>query len=240
MIARNIPVKHKNSWRAIDRPDRLAEAVPMQGSLSVGKRIAAARKRRGMTQEQFGARFERGQSWVSKLEDDKIPATIELMQQVARVLGVPSRDLIPPESTAHENTGSSDCIVTRWHPPAQGDESGAPFLDPVALAPGARKPVTFHVPHDRAASFGFPRGTVLIVDYGSITNEGELGIATMQIAETGQERTILGRRLGDYLVGPNFAANPTDRTYVDPEALADIFPVVSWFRAPGITDLKGG
>lgn len=229
MLHRNIRVKHKNSRRAIDHVGGLGDARHMRANPTLGQRLQAARKRRGMTQEEFGAHFRRGQSWVSKLEGEEIPITIEVIREAASILGVPARDLLPPEQTDHLASGFSECTVEAW---ASGQ--GEPF-NAAALAPGARNPATFRIAHDHAANFGFLRGTVLVVDLAATAAEGDLGVANLVDPRSGSATTILGRRLGDHLIGPHFASDPTDRTFIDPQEIGAIYPVVAWFSAPQFT-----
>lgn len=205
----------------------------MQYPSTARERLAAIRKRLRISQEKLGAHFNRGQSWVSKLENGDIPLEYEILEETARFLGVPLRDLIPPNGKPSEMPGFSDCIVESWAPKAE-DEQGARAFDPAALAPGARRPATFRLPHDRAAPFGFPRGTVIVVDLALMTDHGHLGVANVVDPETGTAKTVLGRRLDDYLVGPNFANDPTDQTYIDPDQVGAIYPVVAWFSEPDV------
>ncbi len=70
---------------------------------SLGKRVAEARKRQGLSQKEFAALVERSESWVSQVERDVMPVErISLLQKLAEILGLSVADLRPetiPEPT---------------------------------------------------------------------------------------------------------------------------------------------
>src|SRR6266508_1921810 len=62
--------------------------------LSIGQRIAAHRRRLGLTQEGLAMRLHRSRSWVTKLERGERPLdSIRTLLQIARALGVEVREL---------------------------------------------------------------------------------------------------------------------------------------------------
>ena len=61
---------------------------PAKVKAHVGSRIAAIRKRDGVSQEQLAARLDVSTQWLSRLENGHENATIETLVRVANTLGV--------------------------------------------------------------------------------------------------------------------------------------------------------
>jgi HTH-type transcriptional regulator/antitoxin HipB len=59
--------------------------------------IAAARKHRGLTQAQLGAKLGMPQSQVSRIESDPESVTYRTLKRVAKALGMTIPDLLSPE-----------------------------------------------------------------------------------------------------------------------------------------------
>jgi predicted transcriptional regulator/transcriptional regulator with XRE-family HTH domain len=70
----------------------------MVDSLTVGRRIRDARKRRGMTLGEVAERFGRATSQMSVIESGKRELRISEVQKLARILDVSADDLLSPEA----------------------------------------------------------------------------------------------------------------------------------------------
>jgi transcriptional regulator with XRE-family HTH domain len=62
----------------------------------IGRRISAAREKRGWTQMRFANEANVSMSSVQRWEAGKLPPVRELMR-LAEVLGIPTEDLVEPE-----------------------------------------------------------------------------------------------------------------------------------------------
>src|SRR6266540_3883437 len=67
---------------------------PDRRDLSIGQRIAAHRRRLGLTQDGLAMRLHRSKSWVTKIERGERPLdSVRTLLEVARALGVEVREL---------------------------------------------------------------------------------------------------------------------------------------------------
>jgi transcriptional regulator with XRE-family HTH domain len=196
-------------------------------------RVGEIRRRLRITQEELAAAVGLTQGAISKIETGESDPGVDTLIRIAAAMNVSPRELLPiPMSIAHP--GFSDCAVTSWaYKPANGIEAPKPF-DPCMLAPGARSPATYLIDHDGATNFGLPRNTVIVVDLSALAKDGDLAIANLVDMDAGIAVTVLGRRLGDYLIGPRFTSDPNDRLVIDAAQIAAAHPVVAWFSAPRV------
>src|SRR5882724_4678961 len=75
-------------------------------SLSIGQRIAAERKRRKLSQKEFGSLVDRSETWVSQVERGvRSIDRMSVLERVADVLEIPTGELAP-ESV--QSGGSAD------------------------------------------------------------------------------------------------------------------------------------
>jgi transcriptional regulator with XRE-family HTH domain len=190
------------------------------------------RKRLKLTQEALAALVGMTQGAISKIETGETVATMDVARRLALAMNINPRDLMPglPDCPS----GFSDCPVVQWEPRRANGSAGAMPIDLHSVAPNAKTPATFLIAHDRAINFGLPRNTVVVIDLGAIALDGQLAIGNLVDPETGEAFTALGRRLGDFLVGPQFGANPDDRIVIDGHRLSAVHPVVAWFSAPSL------
>lgn len=227
MPQRNIPVKHKNSCETIDAKSAVRDFCEMH-------QLAAERKRLGYSQSELGEAIGCEQGTVSKMETGKIPITLETLQRAADFLKIDVRRLLPASGRSVVEGGFNECAVSEWKPPDRrgGAKTTGGMFDPTRLAPQAKRPASYMIDHSRAVPFGLMKGTVVITDLARLADEGDLGLANLVDPESGVARTILGRVLGQHLVGPNFANDPEDRTAIESDRIGAIHPVVAWFNAP--------
>jgi transcriptional regulator with XRE-family HTH domain len=197
------------------------------------QKLREFRKRLGLTQEELGARVGQTQGAISKIETGETVPTVELAARLAVAMNINPRDLtlgLPP----CPGGGFSECPVTAWEPRGANGSAASMPINLHALAPNAQSPATFIVAHDRAISFGLPRNTVVVIDLGAIATDGQLAVGNVIDPESGEAFTALGRRLGDFLVGPQFGTNPADRIVIDGQRVSAVHPVVAYFSAPSV------
>lgn len=80
----------------------------------VGRRVAEARRRRGLSQLEFADLISRSESWVSKVETGVIRLdSLSLAQTISELLGVPLRHLIALDARtgrAQEQAGQEQTL----------------------------------------------------------------------------------------------------------------------------------
>jgi transcriptional regulator with XRE-family HTH domain len=90
------------TWKFLPGLRRLLHNDPVRGmteSLTIGRRVAWYRRRRGMTQEILADVLDRTIDWVSKVENDRIPLDrLSVIAQLADALDVTVRDLLAEPS----------------------------------------------------------------------------------------------------------------------------------------------
>ncbi|MEU3990757.1 helix-turn-helix transcriptional regulator [Streptomyces platensis] len=100
----------------------------MAGSeLTLGKKIAKARRRKGWPQRDLAAMIGRSESWVSQVERDVIPVnSLDALRQISDVLGISLAELLaaaPPErSPVSARRPSGSTRVVRNLGPEEGDD----------------------------------------------------------------------------------------------------------------------
>lgn len=67
--------------------------------MTIGERIRAARKSKGMTQKQLAAKMNISYANISQLERDERNPTLETIQKIANALGIPLVDIIGSKET---------------------------------------------------------------------------------------------------------------------------------------------
>ena len=76
-----------------DQPEWITHA-----QRALGKRISDARRHRNLSQEELAGRAEIDRSSVQRIERGQNDAKFSHLLRVARVLGLPLRDLIPDDA----------------------------------------------------------------------------------------------------------------------------------------------
>lgn len=116
----------------------------MTDTTTVGQRVAAFRRQRGLSQRELAAEMRRSESWVSQVERDVQPVErLSVLQALAAALGVSVRDLRPeaaPEDEAQAPPAVNDLdgvrLILSGHPaldelfaPSAADGTGADSAD---------------------------------------------------------------------------------------------------------------
>lgn len=73
----------------------MAKNSGMKVSSEFGKLILIKLKERGMTQGDLASALEKSEGWMSQLLHGDIELTVSTLKEIARVLGVDPRSLIP-------------------------------------------------------------------------------------------------------------------------------------------------
>lgn len=134
---------------------------------------------------------------------------LQTLDQISAVLGVAPRDLLNPPGgpqTPAPVTGFSEARVTPFQRPAADD---APAPEDTGFK------AEFTVSGHDAAGIGLSAGDLLEIDMSQPPTDGALVIATIINRETGAARSVIGRKLGPYLVGPSFGTRPADHALID-------------------------
>jgi transcriptional regulator with XRE-family HTH domain len=109
---------------------------PDRRDLSIGQRIAAHRRRLGLTQDGLAMRLHRSKSWVTKIERGERPLdSVRTLLEVARALGVEVRELTgqpwfpEPGGPGHEALPAIRRALLALSPPPMGADAddGAPI-----------------------------------------------------------------------------------------------------------------
>src|SRR6266542_3960752 len=103
---------------------------PDRRDLSIGQRIAAHRRRLGLTQDGLAMRLHRSKSWVTKIERGERPLdSVRTLLEVARALGVEVRELTgqpwfpEPGGPGHEALPAIRRALLALSPPPMGADS---------------------------------------------------------------------------------------------------------------------
>ncbi|GIN38424.1 helix-turn-helix transcriptional regulator [Bacillus sp. Gen3] len=77
-----------------------------------GKKISYFRKKRKLSQQELGDKLGFTKSYISKLENEKTPLSLETLGKIAEVLEVSPSDLI--DDHKHEATGALKESGAKW------------------------------------------------------------------------------------------------------------------------------
>jgi len=113
--------------------------VPTSEDLRIGERIAAHRRRLGLTQQGLAMRLHRSKSWVTKIERGDRPLdSVRTLLEIARALGVEVRELTgqpwfpEPGGPGHEHVPALRGALTALRPTAVHKGDG--MVEPRDLA----------------------------------------------------------------------------------------------------------
>lgn len=171
-------------------------------------RFRELREARGLKLDDVMKHIGISKSYLSQLETGAKPPNDKWLTLFAKFYNVSPADLFD------ETPGFGETSVVPWTPALRAPGDNRPAFDPAALAPNAKQPVTYLVPHQGLEGFGIRRNTLLIIDLGQRTDripDGALVVARVNSAETGEASSVVGRLLGETIIGPRFAADPSDR-----------------------------
>lgn len=83
--------------------------------MTIGERIKEARKMRGLTQAQLGARCSMAGSAIRRYESDRGNPTLETLQRIADALGMPPEDLVGEKLDPTVTVTITDIVGLKEH-----------------------------------------------------------------------------------------------------------------------------
>lgn len=150
------------------------------------------------------------------------------IDKVAEALGVTRAELLQEPAA-----GFGECTLVPWQPPSASERRNhPPGPSPSDLAPNARTPAGFLAQGAGAPAFGIMRDALLVIDLAAAAGVGDVAIVQLVNEAAATARTVIGRLLGDWLVGPNFCTDPTDRLHLPDHRHNIAGPVVAVWNQP--------
>lgn len=177
--------------------------------------LRTLRKRRGLTLEAVAEAVDSQAAHLSRIERGIANPSVDLLERLAAFFDTPLNALFTPGLAESE-------LAFLPAPPA-----GQNALNPAALAPAVRSPVSLQLSRPGGA-FGLPRGTVIIVDTHAQPTTGALLVLRITNPASGEADYRLARLAGDSAIGANFLSDPLDLYRLDSE-LVGIYGTVAAF-----------
>lgn len=189
-------------------------------------RMRKIRKLREMTLEDLAGILGSNTRTLSKIERGLSEPSMRMLQRIAEALNVSASELLEPE-------GFSEPEIAPYNP--KFNDRSNYFIDARSLAPAAKAPMAFRT-SAAVPSYGFRKGTILVIDNGRAPAPGEVVVVQLIEPGTGKARTRIGQLLGQFLIGSRFSEDPSDHVDLSSVEHTTYGPVVASTWSPPLVE----